>query len=172
MDTKRCKRCGETKPTEDFYLLRRGKPWRASTCIPCNKIIGAEWQKAHREARNASVRKWADAHPFHARLIQMEAQARYQWRRAGLPVERISYEDVLARDGWVCQICKGPVTECSLSFDHTIPKVDGGPHTFENVGVAHVRCNDSKGGKRAAEARWMNRGSDRLACHRKDCTLH
>lgn len=35
MDTKLCKRCGDTKPVTDFYLVSRGMPDRRVYCKSC-----------------------------------------------------------------------------------------------------------------------------------------
>lgn len=37
---RRCPRCGETKPKEDFYRKSGGL---SSYCKPCNKAVGREW---------------------------------------------------------------------------------------------------------------------------------
>jgi len=32
-----CKKCGEAKPPEEFYLLARGYEWRQTTCKACHR---------------------------------------------------------------------------------------------------------------------------------------
>lgn len=173
-EVKRCNECGQTKVKSEFPVInaKTGKSWLAAYCIPCDKARRSAYQKANRARCTANYRRWVERNPFKARITVMERQARYQWKKAALQVEKFSYFDVLDRDGWTCSICGDQVAECALSFDHTIPKSQGGPHTFDNVHVAHIRCNDSKAGKLAAKARWMNRGTDHTACHKRDCTNH
>jgi 5-methylcytosine-specific restriction endonuclease McrA len=174
MDTKRCRRCEQVKSVEQFYKLKKDRPWRASTCIPCNKVISTEYQRNHREARNEAVKRWEQRNPFRSRLMDMEKTARFNRKKAGLHVEKVDYQEILDRDGWRCYLCGEGVIECNLSFDHVIPMLRGGPHTADNIRVVHIRCNDSKGGKLAAEARWMGHSliGDPSACHRQECPEH
>lgn len=74
-------------------------------------------------------------------------------RRAcsGPEAEEIRDRDVFQRDGWVCQLCGGPVNPrlrwpdpLSKSLDHIIPLKHGGAHRWENVQLAHLRCNIKK----------------------------
>lgn len=55
--------------------------------------------------------------------------------------ERITHEEVAARDGWRCHICGARVTRKTWSLDHLIPVADGGPHSRANVALAHAICN-------------------------------
>lgn len=67
------------------------------------------------------------------------------------PIEFIGPELVYKRDGWVCGICGEPVNKDleypdpeSASLDHIIPLAAGGTHTWDNVQLAHLRCNVEK----------------------------
>ena len=67
------------------------------------------------------------------------------------PVEFIGPDLVYKRDGWVCGICGEPVNKDlgypdpeSASLDHIIPLATGGTHTWDNVQLAHLRCNVEK----------------------------
>jgi 5-methylcytosine-specific restriction endonuclease McrA len=51
---------------------------------------------------------------------------------------------VMARDGFVCQLCTLAVEPEDVSLDHRIPLSKGGPTTYENLQVAHRRCNSGK----------------------------
>lgn len=66
---------------------------------------------------------------------------------------KFSRSNVLARDGWQCQYCgdKAPLKE--LTFDHVIPRAQGGRTFWENIVTACVRCNERKGARTPAEAR-------------------
>jgi hypothetical protein len=66
-----------------------------------------------------------------------------EWQRARRRVLPI----VLARDGYICQICGEPVLLEELSLDHVYPKSRGGAHTKENLRVVHRRCNSRKGAR-------------------------
>ncbi|WP_432050298.1 HNH endonuclease [Verrucosispora sp. NA02020] len=52
------------------------------------------------------------------------------------------------RDGWCCGICQNPIDPTlraphpkSQSLDHVIPLAEGGPHTYANTRISHLRCN-------------------------------
>jgi hypothetical protein len=68
--------------------------------------------------------------------------------------ESFSIRSVYERDRWVCQICGKKVNKNRLypdrmcaSLDHIIPLSKGGPHTYNNVQLAHLACNVSKSNK-------------------------
>lgn len=58
---------------------------------------------------------------------------------------------VIARDGYVCQICgektslvHDPADDLSPEIDHIIPVRDGGKNLMENLRVAHRVCNRNR----------------------------
>ena len=89
-------------------------------------------------------------------------KSNYQKRRAlklQLPADDIRPLDVYERDGWVCNICSGPVDRdlswpdpLSPSLDHVLPLSLGGHHTMENVALAHLSCNVRKGNRVEVDA--------------------
>jgi 5-methylcytosine-specific restriction endonuclease McrA len=52
------------------------------------------------------------------------------------------------RDRNICQICKRVVGSRGASIDHIVPISHGGSHTWENVQLAHTKCNSSRGAGR------------------------
>lgn len=54
---------------------------------------------------------------------------------------------VIARDGYVCQLCRGPVEPNDVHLDHIHPFSKGGRTTVNNLQVTHSRCNMSKGAR-------------------------
>jgi 5-methylcytosine-specific restriction endonuclease McrA len=87
-------------------------------------------------------------------------KANYHKRRAqklGTQVEELRPIDIYERDIWLCGLCSTPVDpDCtwpdpmSPSLDHIKPLSLGGTHTYENVQLAHLVCNVSKGNRVAA----------------------
>lgn len=76
-------------------------------------------------------------------------------RMAAAPTEQISLQAVAERDDWTCGICLKPVPKTwpeddrsqMPSLDHILPIARGGSHTWDNVQLAHYRCNLSKGAR-------------------------
>ena len=87
-------------------------------------------------------------------------RAHYHKRRAqklGTQVEDLRPIDIFERDIWLCGLCVTPVDPesawpdpMSPSLDHILPLSKGGTHTYENVQLAHLTCNVSKGNRIAA----------------------
>lgn len=102
MDTKRCPRCGEIKPVDQFYQRTNGKP--QAYCKPCHAVKTQEWNAAH-----PYLKQWykddykANPEKYHARMRNWRA------RKQGLP-------DAAARVG-PCDIC-GIVARRVWDHDH------------------------------------------------------
>lgn len=64
----------------------------------------------------------------------------------------ITRQALAERDGWHCHLCGKKVRPSTRkrdplgpSIDHILPVSLGGTHTWDNVALAHDRCNRSKG---------------------------
>lgn len=82
-----------------------------------------------------------------ARLRVKTQMRRARFRTA--EAERVDRDVVGDRDGWKCGVCRRKVDRAlayphpkSPSLDHVIPLADGGPHTYANCRIAHLRCNN------------------------------
>lgn len=58
MRTHTCRKCGETKPEREFYVVRG---YRCSPCKACTRKTTARYREAHREELRAKHRAdyWA-----------------------------------------------------------------------------------------------------------------
>ncbi|MGW0626438.1 HNH endonuclease [Streptomyces sp. NPDC002758] len=72
--------------------------------------------------------------------------------------EPVILSEIAERDGWRCHLCGDPVDPelswpdpLSPSLDHVVPLSLGGPHTPENVRLAHLSCNSAKGNRGGEE---------------------
>jgi len=57
--------------------------------------------------------------------------------------------NLFLRDQFCCQYCGSPK---DLTFDHVVPRAQGGRTTWENVATACAPCNLKKGGRTPAQA--------------------
>lgn len=102
--------------------------WKAARSHGCNHKHGGRAIAAH-----------SSSHEKKARLLGREC-------------EQIDPLVVFERDGWMCGLCRRPVSQSeswpsplSASLDHVVPFAKGGHHTFDNVQCSHLGCNLLKG---------------------------
>ena len=99
------------------------------------------------DAQNTIIRK--SGH----RQCKACVRAFHHIRRCHLRLgERIDIEALFDRDGGICQLCflsidrsldmRHPMMK---SIDHIEPIILGGTHTWDNVQIAHLVCNQRKG---------------------------
>lgn len=131
-----CKRCGREYSQE-----------RPPHLFCSRKCFNAQYRQDHPEKFKWNASKKAAYHRRRAR------------KRKAQSVERVVAEEVFERDGWSCGICGEAVEpNCewpdplSPSLDHIVPLSKGGAHSLENVQLAHLGCNVSKGDRLAIVA--------------------
>lgn len=73
----------------------------------------------------------------------------YMVKRPYAP-RKISKKEIFLRDQYTCQYCTLKTSE--LTLDHVIPRIQRGPHTWENVVAACSACNLRKAGRTPLEA--------------------
>ena len=118
---------------------------RRSVCDSCRIARRRlKWARLARERRNR------DREAYNNQMRQWRAANRRAWqkRRAIQRMVRcdcISLEEIAERDNNKCGICGRYVPIKERSLDHIIPIALGGSHTFENVQLAHLSCNKSRG---------------------------
>ena len=81
-------------------------------------------------------------------------------KKAKATTDKVNYQSILLRDGYLCHICNKPIdpdakprSRESLVFDHVIPiqprpGEPQGTHSFDNIRPAHLVCNIRKSNKR------------------------
>ena len=70
---------------------------------------------------------------------------------------KFSRQNVYARDRGRCQYCPRRVAQDEWTYDHVVPRTQGGRTVWENVVVSCVACNQRKGGRTPAQAGMMLR---------------
>lgn len=90
------------------------------------------------------------------RFCSRKCNRRARARRVGSRSVRgsVGLRDVGDRDGWLCGLCGEPVdatlkvpNRWAPTVDHIVPLVLGGTHDWDNVQLAHMTCNSSKGAR-------------------------
>lgn len=55
---------------------------------------------------------------------------------------------LVSEHGMVCALCGKPIeSESELTVDHIIPRAFGGATTYDNLQLAHRKCNLEKGNR-------------------------
>lgn len=164
---KRCSKCGETKPLNDFYANRKMRCGRDSWCKACsirntqawakrNPERVKAWRAANRDRVNRYHHNWLAANPGYTQdwerrmrdpdeRAAREAKRRARQRKAF--VEHVDPLVVLERDDGVCGICGKDVDPLAYHVDHIVALAKGGDHSYANSQTAHPRCNQRKGAR-------------------------
>jgi hypothetical protein len=134
-----CKKCGETKPLNEFEVLNKEKDWRRKECKTCVKKrvqswtkkskerirkYHQEWYKQNRDVVIDRVNAWVKANP---EKRKKNALAHYY---------RLQYETLMAYGGYKCACC-GETEPMFLTIDHK-----------NNDGAKHRKKIGSLGGAR------------------------
>lgn len=85
--------------------------------------------------------------------IPMPAVVRLKRRfEARQPKVRFSRANVLLRDEHRCQYCGAEGDSAKLTFDHVVPRSQGGQTHWENIVTACRPCNSAKGNRTPEQA--------------------
>lgn len=174
-----CSKCLEPKPKTPEFFHKRGNGGLRTECKVCvNKryreyiadpFRGAEYVQRHREyakqrwrtdserlsAENSQRRREAKLDPERADGYRESARACTAKRRALKLAAGESYtkEDVARLYGkqeGLCAYCPKPLLR-DYEVDHVVPLSRGGSNGIENIALACMPCNRSKGSKSLEE---------------------
>ena len=65
---------------------------------------------------------------------------------------KFSRRNIYARDNGMCQYCGTHLQPKEITYDHVIPKSQGGITSWENVVTSCIGCNSQKGNKTPKQA--------------------
>lgn len=144
---KRCNKCGELKPLDEFYRLAKMRDGYRNDCKACNLAAKAARHRANPEPARERTRKWQQENLGRYRAKQekyrLDGRKRvsnrksYLKRTYNLTIEE--YDEMLAAQGGVCCICgRAPTEGISLYVDHD-------HETGEIRGITCFRCNNALG---------------------------
>lgn len=120
-----CDYCGKTAKVDVLYRIPN---YCSEKCQ----------NDSYRERNPEKIKQWARINSRKRRALKYDNGE----------VESIDKEEVFENDDWICCICGKPVDPTldyphpmSASLEHLTPLANGGTHTWDNVGLAHLRCN-------------------------------
>ncbi len=141
---KRCKKCGEIKPLDEFHRANGMKDGHRSECKDCHRAHMRQWYSDNRERAIAGVRQWQQDNKEHLAAYRREyrkgrtAEAREGHLRRKFGLSQADYDELLAKQGGGCRICGKKPGKISLHVDHD-------HETGEIRGLLCVGCNSALG---------------------------
>jgi 5-methylcytosine-specific restriction endonuclease McrA len=87
----------------------------------------------------AEIHSAFDVFPAPAVIWMRNKSRRY------VPEVKLSRHYIYARDRWTCQYCGERFTAAQLTFDHVVPRSQGGKTSWENIVTSCEPCNQRKG---------------------------
>lgn len=75
-----------------------------------------------------------------------------RFRRHAKPV-KFSRVNIYGRDNYKCQYCGTTCKMDDLTYDHVLPRSQGGKTEWENIVSCCVKCNSRKGGRTPEQAK-------------------
>jgi 5-methylcytosine-specific restriction endonuclease McrA len=137
-----CTKCDATKPREDFSVdAHNTYTGRQDWCKPCVKRYKDPWRTLHAKELRQKNRLYDAEHKEDKRLRAEKRRLRIQ---AAPFVEDVPMDAIYLRDKGICQLCFKKCSRKEATRDHVIPVSKGGPHSFQNIVLAHNRCNAAK----------------------------
>lgn len=86
-------------------------------------------------------------------VLKMPSVVRFiRAMRAKKKAIKFSRENVYSRDNGKCQYCGNKVPRASLTYDHVVPRAQGGKTEWTNIVIACGTCNQKKGNRTPAQA--------------------
>jgi 5-methylcytosine-specific restriction endonuclease McrA len=104
------------------------------------KNYQALWVKNNPDKVKEKYSRWRKTHVEKTRERCRRRKALLRKNKIG----KVDYQQILWRDGFYCHICGELVNPQDVQFDHIIPLSKGGPHSMDNISVAHAKCNMKK----------------------------
>ena len=112
---------------------------RAVTLLALEKVEVVEEYETHIRAPSIMVR------------VPAVVRLRKTFRRHAKPV-KFSRVNIYARDGYRCQYCAVKCSIAELTYDHVIPRSQGGKTSWENIVSACYTCNRRKANRTPVQA--------------------
>jgi 5-methylcytosine-specific restriction endonuclease McrA len=173
MTTRFCKKCGKSKPLNEFSKNKTKPDGLQSNCKSCNMAMCLDWEKRNPDKKSAKDKRYLQAHPDKRRAKRHRHYLKYaekiikrvvQWytdhpekqeaknrnrhiktRGGAGKVSAAEWEMILRRFENKCVIPGCERTD--LTVDHIVPLALGGTHTVDNIQPMCRHHNCSKGAR-------------------------
>lgn len=117
------------------------------------RAYSRQWSLEHPEQTRTKHKAWRQRHPEDVYKYVLIRRA----RKAAAPrMEMIDRMVIYRRDNGKCHLCHRKVSVTGFHIDHLVPLSRGGNHTYDNLALAHPRCNQQRGpGRLPAQLRLL-----------------
>jgi len=118
--------------------------YRPLATFPLSLVTGQEAVKAVFRARATVVEEWPEV--FRSPSIEIHVPRTIALNEyAPISAEpKFCRRSILLRDRFRCQYCGHRFESSDLTFDHVVPRADGGQTVWDNILSACVPCNKKK----------------------------
>lgn len=160
--TIKCEHCGNifrsNNKNQRFCSYECSNESRAlyprANCEHCGKKFRIDIRQAGRFCSRSCFLNHIGAEPWERKQKIRDITHIRRAKKLQIKYENIKVEEIFEKDKWICKICGEPVDKylgypnpMSATLDHIIPLSKGGTHTYNNVQLAHLRCNIKKSNK-------------------------
>lgn len=161
MKTKRCSRCGKTKPMADYYNRSNGATPH-SACKQCERCMARDWYVRNREAAKQKYRDWRKKNlekvaeyrkRNRAKIYRQECARKYK-------VSPTWIDEQIAKQNWCCAICG---RRFEWGKKQSRPNVDHNHETGAVRALLCSRCNSVIGLTEESVA--ILRAMEKYLCH-------
>jgi 5-methylcytosine-specific restriction endonuclease McrA len=139
------------QPLENFYASKTNADGLATRCKTCSKKAVADRAKKDpaKELQRHAIYREKNRVTLRVRNRDYRKTHKNSRKRPEKEIKkpdrtRINKIYIYLRDKGICQLCYKKVDPYDASFDHVIPRCEGGKDTLPNVVLTHLRCNLSK----------------------------
>lgn len=159
----KCYGCKQLKPEEAFApdTSRKCRPV-AGKCRECknardraHRALGhstahasKKWRENNPGKQYKLTQAWNKRNPEKVKASVSKARSKRDALIRGAEItEDITLDALFLRDKGICGICSLACSRDEASTDHKVALTKGGQHTWNNVQLAHRKCNSKKGNR-------------------------
>ena len=119
------------------------------------RIVSDDFQthdfESWRDLSEFANRKVPVLHTPHFQMMLPQVIVLQGYNRMPPRTVKFNRRNIFQRDQYTCQYCGCQPRDTELTIDHVLPRSRGGRTTWENVVLACVRCNTTKGNRLPCE---------------------